>query len=311
MNRIKYFLNDIKYNLYEIKYKFLDWLCGSPDNSIYLDYQQNRYIDDYRDNSNQDDLFNKFSVPVSFGKPSKYIQRITLPYYMEKGEEFTPENAVIILQRKIRRIKEFFCNPLFRVAAQLRIQFHWSGIEVVGSSMEEPNCFIFDIPKKYDHYNPWYLKIISLPSSSMGLKPLYISVDVIYENIVVKFFAFFMRLITIIYIFGFGSLIAFAPVVPAFQEFLLSNLKITADTYIKTTPWVLVLIVFIAFWKPLSDSIASLYTKEDKHLEENVGRPGIKGFSHSFGIIVVDSIPERSDKSALGDQLLNILENIK
>jgi hypothetical protein len=224
-----------------------------------------------------------------FGHPSRYIHSISVPIAMEVGEELIPMEPIITICRKVPRVREFFSKPLFRIAKYLRIQFHWDGIKVVGSCMEEPNVFRFEIPNK-DDYIRWFHKIICMNESSTGFKPLYISVDVTYENWLLKMILNLLRYSSLIFLLSLTAVVLLSKSIDAFSHFIAANLDIGKSTYTLSAPVVSLLIVYLAFWQQINEAFKSIYEEKIAHLEKDTGHLGIKAFSGKFGVTIVEKI---------------------
>ena len=115
-----------------------------------------------------------------------FIDSINLPHQMYVGQEIvTTDNPVVVLRRRKSVIKEIFSRPIFCVTKKVRLTFHWEGIHVIGANMVTPNCFILPVPNKKNLGN-WYFKVSCLPTCAPGIKPLYITVDTLRENLILK-----------------------------------------------------------------------------------------------------------------------------
>lgn len=240
----------------------------------------------YFTNSN---MKSKDAASISgFGEPARFIKTISLPKELRKGQEFINNKEPIIIIRRTKSIlSEFFTRPLFCITKMIRIQFHWEGIEIVGSYMESSNKFLFPIPSKKVDCG-WFLKVICKSSSFIGFKPLYISVDTFHENVLLKWF-----FLTIKYLFFF-SLVAIVILIVFFSDLI--NLKLPLlynflgkeiSQLDKVSPIIFLLFIFIAFWGKINETFKSFYKKEPVKLSENLEYNGIKGFSGEYGIEVV------------------------
>lgn len=135
---------------------------------------------------------------VDAGEIENFIQQITLPSVIEVGEEIvSKERPFLILTRRKSMLSEIFSSPSLSYTKKLRIKFHWNGLQVLGSHMESPNCFIFDVPA-HNTKTSWYLKLSCLPDCTPGEKPLYISVDAYKENIIIKSLSVLLKIVAVI-----------------------------------------------------------------------------------------------------------------
>ena len=127
------------------------------------------------------------SGSVTFGKYKRYVEAITLPKSIRVGDEFVSiTDPFLILKRDVSRWDEFFQKPYFHIARKIRIKFHWDGIHVLGANMEEPNSFVLPIPSKVEEQDNWFLKLSCLPDCSPGEKSLYVSVEILRENMITR-----------------------------------------------------------------------------------------------------------------------------
>ena len=239
--------------------------------------------------SPHDSLVHSAGSISGFGSPARFIHALTLPEKMTPGDEFVSNAAPLLrVQRTVAALTEFFSRPLFHVTKKIRVQFHWDSIEVVGSYMEAPNRFLIPIPRRKGSYS-WYLKVLCKPTAKPGMKPIYVSIDTVHENLLLKGLLLGTKYFSFLYLLSVLVIGLF------FSRTEISNLLLFKDLFgdSKTslagdasTPLFL-LILFVAFWKQISETLKTLYERHDAHLPENLSYQGIKGFSSHYGITVV------------------------
>jgi len=226
-----------------------------------------------------------------YGRPQRFIEGINLPKVMKQGDEFVSiKSPIITLCRKIGIVKEFFSEPYFSIVKKIRVIFHWNRISIIGSSMEQPNQFLFNIPTKKNAKYSWYLKVICKEFCSTGFKPLYISIDTFHENIILKWFFFSIKVFALIALIIGTLIVTFYLDSDLVQEFIFKDmLKKESLTGLTTaSPFLIILLLYLAFWKKIDETFKSFYEKKTTELNKNVDREGIKTFSNDFGIFVIE-----------------------
>jgi hypothetical protein len=236
---------------------------------------------------------NSGEILTAFQNVQDFIRFIHLPPKICVGDEYvsTTEPTIILIRGK-RPIRELFSWPLFHVTKKIRVRFHWDGIEVLGSNMESPNCFLFSIPEKYMETYKWYLKISCLPTCSTGKKTLYLSIETLSENLLLKVISIISKFLAIVALLACVCL-------PFFYYFS-SSVKANIDQLVYSEPQVgylsipaLILFVIILFSKQMDDSFSTLLNKErDPGLvNENIGGKFVGG-----GITVIPASKSREDE---------------
>ncbi|MEW5939856.1 MAG: hypothetical protein ACOYZ8_00785 [Chloroflexota bacterium] len=195
---------------------------------------------------------------VEFGDISNFIQEINIPRTIRVGSEIvSTTRPFLVLARKQSVLKEIFSKPFFSYTKRLRIRFHWNGLQVIGSGMESPNCFVLNVPSHNKTAN-WYLKLSCLPDCSTGEKPLYISVDAYRENIFLKAMSMLTKLV--------AALALIITVALPFLYYLSDSIRMyinraiigEADTgYV--TIMALVVFSFVLFSKRIDEIFSSLF----------------------------------------------------
>lgn len=228
-----------------------------------------------------------------YGNPGNYIKSINLPHQLQIGEEYVSESTpVIILKRELSIIREFFQRPYFSIAKEIRVQFHWEGIKIVGSYMEEPNKFVFPLPTKKGEHNEhnWYLKVICSNDAKPGFKPLYVSIDTFSENMLLKWTLKLFKILSLIALLGIVIIGIF------YKNTILGAIVFKDDLFTSDSmivkglsPFFVFLVLLIAFWKNVSSTFESFYKHENRALEKNLTYHGIKDFSEKFGITVINT----------------------
>ena len=136
---------------------------------------------------------------VSFGRFQSYIDSITLPESIRAGDEYVSiTEPVLVLKRKVSVLRELFQKPYFHIARKIRIKFHWDGIHILGANMEEPNCFLMPIPFHNNEPHNWFLKLSCLKDCAPGKKSLYVSVEILRENLITSFVVFLAKTFAIL-----------------------------------------------------------------------------------------------------------------
>ncbi|MEI6060527.1 MAG: hypothetical protein WCR72_07440 [Bacteroidota bacterium] len=222
---------------------------------------------------------------TGFGNPENYIKSISLPKELRVGEEFfTRIKSIVVIQRKTNPIIEIFKKPFFCITKQIRIQFHWEGIHVVGSYMEEPNKFLLPIPSHKGEYN-WFFKIISTGDAVPGFKPLYISIDTFHENVFLKWMLKMFKIISLLALIGIILIGSFyRNSVIGEKIFFGELLKDTTLIVRGLSPFFIFLILLVAYWKNISETFESFYKKENRELDMNKSYDGTKVISETYGI---------------------------
>lgn len=222
-----------------------------------------------------------------FGTFPEFINYVALPEEMKKGEEyFSFSTPIIQIQRK-RGVGNELIKNRFWLTTKIRIHFHWNGIEILGSNMDSPNTFTLPVPKDKLPRN-WYFKVGCQKETSSGLKRLYVSFDTIHENIFLKWFLLLVKYIGLCAILSILIMSLFFRNSELFNMFLFKDNLGDNLTPLKNASTFLILLLFIiAFWKKLSESLESIYMKEEKSINrENRNQDGGKFASDQYGIKV-------------------------
>jgi len=225
---------------------------------------------------------------VAYGAPGSYIAELNIPPQLSPGQEFLVSDfPTIRIKRPLSRLHEAFSRPLFWVTQSIRVRFHWSGIQVVGSSMEEPNVFRFRLPPKPGVQDSWFLKVICESSTKPGMRYLYCSVDTVHENILAKWVGCVVRygaalglLALLVVVIGFrGSALADAVLL---KDLVGDN----ASGIWSASPLLIALILYVAFWDRIRRVVEGIYRRESVPTESNLSFDGTKIFTDR-GIEVV------------------------
>ena len=148
-------------------------------------------------NENIDEIIDNplFSIPQGgtrdagkkYGNFSDFVKAINPPRQIGIGEEIVnTDEAFVIIKRNIPILREVFAKPYFFITQKVRLTFHWEGIHILGANMESPNCFVLPVPLNEEDEANWFLKVSCLSTCSPGEKPLYVSVEQLRENLILK-----------------------------------------------------------------------------------------------------------------------------
>lgn len=136
---------------------------------------------------------------VAFGRYRQYIEEINLPRTIRAGDEYvSTTEPLLIIRRNLPVHWEIFQRPYFHVARKIRIKFHWDGLRVLGANMEEPNCFLMPVPFKAGVSSNWFLKLTCQPDCAPGNKSLYVSIEILRENLLLWLLAGCIKIISIL-----------------------------------------------------------------------------------------------------------------
>jgi hypothetical protein len=244
----------------------------------------------YRDKG--DDIMKRYRTSdhnVSLSRASDYISDVRFPETIKQGEEYISfNNPTLILTRRISRFKEFFSKPIGYTTKRIKVRFHWEGIDVVGSNMEEPNIFNLPLPTKkgLDNSIRWYLKTICKPDCPPGRKYLYISIDTFHENQISKFFLYATKYIATLILLGILITIPLVMIfqkeltVNSFLQIILNNKDIPSITTL--SPVALLFVLLIIFWEKIDSAFESFSKRKIVELDLNTVAEGDKIFGKSI-----------------------------
>lgn len=259
---------------------------------------------------NQAEEINQAGYIKGFGEPGNFIGEINIPDIIEAGSEFiSMTNPIIrIVGRKKFMFKDFFkkssyiekviiedkekwkFNGILKKSfyypiKKIKIQFHWEGIEIVGSYMESPNKFELPVEKNYE----WFFKVICKGDAKAGFKSLYLSIDTIHENLVTKFISKFLKIVSITGLVGIIAIGLFFNDTTIGEKLFFDKLGGDVSLHEKATvlsPYLISLVLFLGYWKNVSDFFESFNKIDDSKLSTNTNYQGIKAASDKIGITV-------------------------